>query len=54
MNSKSTMWIFMLIGSSVGGLIPTLWGASYFSISSVLFTALGGIIGIWLNFKITN
>ncbi len=54
MNSKSLIWIFMAIGSSVGGAIPMLWGDSFFSFSSVLLTAVGGIIGIWIAFKLSN
>ena len=52
MSSKSLIWIFMFIGSSVGGFIPTLWGAGFLSLSSVFLTAIGGIAGIWLGFKL--
>ncbi len=44
----------MAIGFTVGGFLPTLWGAGYFSIASVIFTSLGGIFGIWIGFKIGN
>jgi len=44
----------MLIGSTVGGFIPTLWGAGFLSISSVFLTAVGGILGIWMGFKLSN
>ena len=50
MESK-LIWIGMAIGSTIGGLIPNLWGADIFSISSILFTAIGGIVGIWLVLK---
>jgi len=54
MNSKSLIWIFMAIGSAIGGYIPTFWGASFFSFSSVILTALGGILGIYLGFKMSK
>jgi len=54
MSSKSLIWIFMLIGSAIGGYIPVLWGDSFLSLSSVILTAVGGILGIWLGFKISN
>lgn len=54
MNSKSLIWIFMLIGSTIGGFIPTLWGDSFFSMWSVILTAVGGLIGIYLGFKLGN
>lgn len=54
MNSKSLVWIFMFIGSTIGSYIPTLWGDSFFSMSSVLLTAVGGMLGIYIAFKISN
>ena len=42
----------MIVGSTVGGLIPNLWGAGFLDMSSVIFTALGGFAGIWLGFKL--
>ncbi len=54
MNSKSLIWIFLSIGSAVGGYIPTLWGAGLFSFSSVIFTAVGGILGIYLGVILSN
>jgi dipeptide/tripeptide permease len=54
MNTKTLIWIGMSIGSFLGGLIPTLWGDDVFSMSSVIFTAIGGFTGIWLAYKVTN
>ena len=54
MSSKSLIWIFMAIGSTVGGAVPTLWGDSFLSMWSIFFTAVGGIIGIWVGFKLSN
>jgi len=54
MSQNTMIWIGVFVGSTIGGLIPTLWGDSYLSISSVFFTAVGGILGIWLGFKISN
>ena len=53
MESK-LIWIGMAIGSTIGGLIPNLWGSDIFSISSILFTAIGGIVGIWLVLKFSD
>ncbi len=44
----------MAIGSTVGSFIPTLWGAGFLSISSVLLTAVGGILGIWIGWRMSN
>lgn len=44
----------MAIGSAIGGYIPVLWGDSFLSISSVLLTAVGGIIGIYIGYRLSN
>lgn len=53
-NSKAMIWLFLAIGSTVGGFIPTLWGDSFFSLWSVLLTAVGGAFGIWVGYKISS
>jgi hypothetical protein len=42
----------MFIGSAIGGYFPLLWGDSVFSFSSVILTAVGGFLGIWVGFKL--
>lgn len=54
MNSKSAIWIGMFIGTTAGSYLPTLWGAGYFSFSSVILSTIGGLIGIYAGFKIGN
>jgi hypothetical protein len=54
MESKRIITLFMIVGGVVGGYIPLLWGAGYFSFSSILFNAIGAIIGIWIGFKLTH
>ena len=48
------IWLGMFVGSFIGGYIPGLWGADIFSLSGVVFTAIGGFVGIWLGFKISG
>lgn len=43
-----------IVGSLIGGLIPNLWNSSMFSMSDVTFTAIGGIIGIWVGYKLNQ
>jgi len=48
---KKYIWIGLFLGGTVGGLIPSLWGADSFSISGIIFSLIGSIFGIWLGFK---
>ncbi|MFA6554297.1 MAG: hypothetical protein WCS89_02200 [Candidatus Paceibacterota bacterium] len=54
MSQKQLIWIGVFVGSTIGGFIPSLWGAGLFSMSSVLFTTIGGIVGVYVGFKMGN
>jgi predicted esterase YcpF (UPF0227 family) len=54
MDSKKVVMTGMIIGSSLGGYLPVLWGGSLFSFTSILLTAVGGLLGIYLGFKISH
>jgi hypothetical protein len=54
MNSNKSIMFGMTVGLFLGSFIPTLWGASELSLSSVLFSALGGGVGVWIAFKLTR
>lgn len=43
--------IAVLIGSTLGGFVPNLWGGSALSVAGVAFSMLGGIAGIWAGVK---
>lgn len=44
--------IGMFVGSGVGSYAPLFWGGSVLSMASLLFAGLGGILGIYLGFKL--
>lgn len=52
MYSKKLIWLGMIVGSYAGGLFPALWGAGAFTMSSVLCSALGGFLGIWIGYRL--
>lgn len=54
MSTKMYVWLGVLIGSIVGGYIPTLFGHSLLSLSVVLGNGIGSVVGIYLGFKIGN
>jgi len=49
--SKKTYYLAAFIGSVIGGYIPKLWGAGFLSFSSVILSAVGGILGIVVVYK---
>ena len=54
MDSKKLIWVGLAVGSTIGSYLPSLWGASLFSAWSVILSAVGGIAGIWIMFKLTR
>jgi hypothetical protein len=42
------------LGLFVGGYIPEVWGASSFSLSSILFGVLGGVAGVWPGVRLSE
>jgi hypothetical protein len=54
MSSKKLIWIGMFIGSSVGGMLPALWGDDLLSLSGLVLSLLGGIAGIWGGYRIAK
>ena len=54
MNQKTIIYLGLFIGSTIGSFIPTLWGDTMFSIAAILFSGVGGIIGIIISYKLTS
>lgn len=53
MSSKTMIMIGMVVGSIIGGYLPILFGASFLSLWSLLGSAAGGLLGIWITYKWT-
>jgi len=51
---RSAIGLFGSLGMVVGGYVPVLWGASSFSLQSLLFGAIGGVAGIWAGARIAE
>ncbi|MDQ2932918.1 MAG: hypothetical protein M3Q80_00865 [bacterium] len=54
MSPKTLIWIGVFIGSTLGGWIPTLWGAGIFSFSGIIGSMLGGVAGIWAGYTLSK
>ncbi len=52
MSTKSFIWLGLMVFSTIGGFLPFLWGGGMFS--SIIFSTIGGIFGIWLGYKISQ
>jgi hypothetical protein len=54
MSTKKVIFIGMTIGSIAGGYISTLFGAGSISFASLIGSSIGGLVGIWVGFKLTR
>ena len=54
MFSKTLIFLGLFTGSLVRGYIPVLFGDSMFSYLSVITSALGAILGVWVGYKISK
>ena len=53
-NAKALIMIGMAVGSTLGGFVPTLWGADWFSMASIAGSAIGGFAGIYAGYKLSR
>jgi hypothetical protein len=42
----------VLVCSTVGSFVPELWGASSFSLASLAFGLIGGVVGVFVGARI--
>ena len=49
---KGPTYVGGTIGSIVGSMLPSLWGASQFSIAAILCFIVGGIAGVWIAYRL--
>jgi hypothetical protein len=46
----AALWIWIIIGSTLGGLVPALWGDSMISVFGML-SGVGALVGWWIGWK---
>jgi outer membrane lipoprotein SlyB len=44
---RGVLWICILVGSTLGGLLPTLAGQGTFSLASLVGSTVGGVAGVF-------
>ena len=43
-----------IVGGTVGGFVPEIWGSSSLSLGSLVFSMLGGIAGVWVGVRVAD
>jgi uncharacterized membrane protein YeaQ/YmgE (transglycosylase-associated protein family) len=51
---KRAIFFGMMAGSVLGGWLPSLWGAGGLTMSAMLFSTIGGLVGIWAGWKVAQ
>ncbi|HBU70200.1 MAG TPA: hypothetical protein DEE98_07460 [Elusimicrobia bacterium] len=54
MPSKKLIMLGMLTGSVAGGYLPSLFGISSFSFTSLITSAVGAVIGIYIGYRLSK
>jgi hypothetical protein len=52
MGIKTFVWGGYGIGATVGGFIPMLWDSSLISFSGLIWSTVGGMVGIYIGYKV--
>jgi len=52
--NKNVISLFAGVGGVAGGYVPLLFGANGLDGWSIIGAILGGIIGIWVGYKVSN
>ncbi|MBD2439095.1 hypothetical protein [Nostoc sp. FACHB-110] len=52
--NKFIIGIGMFLGSTIGSYIPVLWGGNLLSLTSIFLSVIGGILGIWLGYRLSK
>jgi hypothetical protein len=51
---RRIIWLFVIVGSTVGGLLPEAWGGSAFGGASLVLSLLGGLGGLWFGVRLAG
>lgn len=51
---KSVLMAGVLLGSVIGGGIPSLFGAGLFSMWGVVGSTVGAILGLWIAYRFAS
>ena len=46
------IWLGAIVGSTAGGYVPALFGADLISMSGVIGSIIGGLVGVFAGYKL--
>jgi hypothetical protein len=52
--SKVFIWTGFVVGSTLAGLLPTLWGDDMLSVAGLVLSTVGGMLGIFSGWKLAQ
>ena len=52
--SRKFIWAGFILGSSIGGMVPLMWGDDLISIWGIVMSLVGGIAGIWAGYRVSQ
>jgi len=50
--TRQFVWIGLFVGSTIGNMLPVLWGGDAISVSGFFFSLAGGAVGIWIGYRL--
>jgi hypothetical protein len=51
---KKFIWAGVILGSSIGGMVPLMWGDDMLSIWGIVMSLAGGLVGIWAGYRVSE
>lgn len=51
---RRVLWLFVVVGSTIGGFLPAVWGGSVLGPASLGLGCLGALVGLWLAVRLTG
>ena len=51
---RSLIGLCMMVFGTIGSFVPEVWGASSFSLSSVLFGGVGAVAGVFVGVRLSS
>jgi len=51
---KRLLMMGVLIGSLIGGCVPSLFGAGFLSLWGIVGGTVGAILGLWITYRIAT